>query len=104
MTYIANEFGVTFNAKKTECICFGSLLPRQVYVNGQSIRLKDNVKYLGNVLACDMCDAADIRVKKGEFIGFAPFLHIQFHVVPNGIRIRLLQIIAPLGMVARHGS
>ena len=41
----------------------------QVYVHGQNIRWKDNVQYLGNVLACDMCDAADIRVKKGEFIG-----------------------------------
>ena len=90
----ANEFGVTFNAKKTECICFGGnigLLPRQVYVNGQSIRWKDSVKYLGNVLACDMCDAADIRVKKGEFIGAVNRLNVQFHVVPNDIRIRLLQ-------------
>ena len=85
---------MTFNAKKTECICFGGnigLLPRQVYVNGQSIRWKDSVKYLGNVLACDMCDAADIRVKKGEFIGAVNRLNVQFHVVPNDIRIRLLQ-------------
>ena len=83
-----------FNAKKAECICFGGnigLLPRQVYVNGQSIRWKDNVKYLRNVLACDMCDAADIRMKKGEFIGSVNGLNVQFHVVPNDIRIRLLQ-------------
>ena len=60
-------------------------------VHGQSIRWEDNVKYLGNVLACDTCAAADIRVKKGEFIGSVNRLIIQFHVVPNTIRIRLLQ-------------
>ena len=56
-----------------------------------SSRRHAHVIYLGNVLACDMCDAADIRVKKGEFIGSVNRLNVQFHVVPNDIRIRLLQ-------------
>ena len=38
-----------------------------------------------------MCDAADIRVKKGEFIGSVNRLNVKFHVVPNDIRIRLRQ-------------
>ena len=55
----ASEYGVTFNAKKTECICFGKNvcpLQRQVNVNGQRIKWKDKVRYLGNILTKDMCD------------------------------------------------
>ena len=63
----ASEYGVTFNAKKTECICFGKNacpLQRQVNVNGQRIKWKDKVKYLGNILTKDMCDDADMYALK----------------------------------------
>ena len=72
--YFASEYGVTFNAKKTECICFGKNacpLQRQVNVSGQRVKWKDKVKYLGNTLTKDMCADADIRVKRGglHYIG-----------------------------------
>ena len=38
-----------------------------------------------------MCDDADIRAKRGEFIGSVNRLNAQFRVVPDQIRIRLLQ-------------
>ena len=41
-------------------------------VNGQRIKWKDKVRYLGNILTKDMCDEtddADIRAQRGEFIG-----------------------------------
>ena len=90
----ASEYGVTFNAKKTECICFSKNacpLQRQVKVNGQHVKWKDKVKYLGIILTNDMCDDADIRAKRGEFIGSLNRLNAQFRVVPDQIRIRLLQ-------------
>ena len=90
----ASEYGVTFNAKITECICFGKNtcpLQRQVNVNGQRIKWKDKVRYLGNILTKDMCDDADIRATRGEFIGSVNRLNVQFRVVPDQIRIRLLQ-------------
>ena len=90
----ASEYGVTFNAKKTECICFSKNacpLQRQVKVNGQHVKWKDKVKYLGIILTNDMCDDADIRAKRGEFIGSVNRLNAQFRVVPDQIRIRLLQ-------------
>ena len=62
-------FGVTFNAKKTECICFSKNacpLQRQVNVNGQRVKWKDKVKYLEIILTTDMCDDADIRAKDGN--------------------------------------
>ena len=90
----ASEYGVTFNAKKTECICFSKNacpLQRQVKVNGQHVMWKEKVKYLGIILTNDMCDDADIRAKRGEFIGSVNRLNAQFRVVPDQIRIRLLQ-------------
>ena len=90
----ASEHGVTFNAKKTECICFSKNacpLQRQVKVNGQHVKWKDKVKYLGIILTNDMCDDADIHAKRGEFIGSVNRLNAQFRVVPDQIRIRLLQ-------------
>ena len=85
-----SEYGVTFNAKKTECICFGKNacpLQRQVNVNGQ--RVKWN--YLGIILTKDMCDDADIRANRGEFIGSVNRLNAQFPVVPDQIGIHLRQ-------------
>ena len=90
----ASEYGVTFNAKKTECICFSKNacpIQRQVKVNGQHVKWKEKVKYLGIILTNDMCDDADIRAKRGEFIGSVNRLNAQFRVVPDQIRIRLLQ-------------
>ena len=78
-----------FNAKKTEYIYFGinaCPLQRQVNVNGQCIKWKDKVKYLENILTKDICDDADIRAKKGEFISSVNRLN-----VPDQIRFILLQ-------------
>ncbi len=80
---IDSEYGVTFNAKKTDCICFGeNACPLQRQVNGQRVKWKDKVKYLGNILTKDMCDDADIRAKRGDFIGSVNRLNVQFRVVP----------------------
>ena len=63
----------------------------QLTNNRQRIKWKDKVRYLGNILTKDMCDDADIRAKRVEFIGSVNRLNVQFRVVPDQIRIRLLQ-------------
>ena len=63
----ASEYGVTFNAKKTECICLGKNscpLQHQVNVNGQRIKWKDKVKYLENILTKDMCYDAECTISR----------------------------------------
>ena len=64
-------------------------LQRQVKVNGKHVKWK--VKYLGIILTKDMCDDADIRAKRGAFIGSVNRLNAQFRDVPDQIRIHLLQ-------------
>ena len=49
--------------RKQSALCFGTNacpLQRQGNVNGQRIKWKDKVKYLGNILTKAMCDDADI--------------------------------------------
>ena len=58
-------------------------LQRQFNVNGQRVKWKDEVKYLGIILTKDMCDDADIRAKRGEFIGSVNRLNAQFRDVPD---------------------
>ena len=44
----ASEYGAIFNAKKTECICFGKIacpLHRQVYINGPTNAMVRHVKF-----------------------------------------------------------
>ena len=64
----AIECGVTFNANKTQCICFDrhdNVEQRQICVNGQQIMWVDKIKYLGNVLTTDLTDTADVVYKRG---------------------------------------
>ena len=70
------------------CIYFDELLRR--------LRETDVGCHVGHMsyaalLTKDMCDDADIRAKRGEFIGSVNRLNVQFRVVPDQIRIRLLQ-------------
>ena len=48
------------------------------------------------LLTKDMCDDADIRAKRGYYIGSVNRLNAQFRVVPDQIRIRLLQMYCTL--------
>ena len=77
---VASEYGVTFNSKKTECVCFGTNTePRKIYVNRQNVPWKDKVKYLGHVLTSSLLDYEDVMTKKGEFIRSVNRLNAQFH-------------------------
>ena len=67
----ADEFDVTFNTKKTLCICYGSdndATLRQVSLKGVKIPWQSTVKHLGNVLMYNLHDEADVYKKRGDFI------------------------------------
>ena len=89
----ANEYGVTFNAKKTRStsVLVKNTCPIQHRVNVKRVKWKDKIKYLGNIFTKDMCDDADIRAKTVTFIGPVKTLNAQFCGVSDQIRIRLLQ-------------
>jgi hypothetical protein len=58
----SREYHVTFNSKKSMCMCIGSnTLPGAViHVNGSPIQWKDSVKHLGNIVNSSLTDETDI--------------------------------------------
>ena len=63
----ADEYDVTFNTRKTLCICYGSndnSTLRQVSLNGVKIPWQTTVKHLGNFLMYNIQYEADICKKK----------------------------------------
>ena len=88
------EFDVMFNAKKTLGICYGNNSTcniRSVYLNGVSIKWEESVKYLGNILSCNLSDAADICFKKGSFITAVNKFNYVFKGIDAFTKIKLLQ-------------
>ena len=72
MLYVCAEFGlehcISFNEKKTVCIKFGcNDFKPDVKLNGKSLKWKDSVPHLGNIVHQSLSDEKDIDLKKREF-------------------------------------
>ena len=99
MVNVSEEFGreydVSFNAKKTVCMCFGDQMLfkqlRHIMLNGAKISWDTSAKHLGNILSTPQNDTCDINVKMGQFIANVNKLNAQFANVPIKIKIDLLQ-------------
>lgn len=67
----ANDFNVTFNAKKTVCIKFGSKVTEddKLLLDGCPIKWKDQVKHLGNIVNNTLTDENDCSLKISSFNG-----------------------------------
>jgi len=65
----AAEYNITFNAKKTMCIKFGSPVTDddKVYLDGTSIDWVDRIKHLGNTLNVKLNDVNDSDCKRCLF-------------------------------------
>ena len=90
----ADEFDVTFNTKKTLCICYGSdnnATLRQVSLNGVKIPWQSTVKHLGNVLMYNLHDEADVYKKRGDFIAAVNKMNSVFTSVNAKLKLSLLQ-------------
>ena len=90
----ADEFDVTFNAKKMLCICYGSdnnATLRQVSLNGVKIPWQSTVKHLGNVLMYNLHDEADVYKKRGDFIAAVNKMNSVFTSVHAELKLSLLQ-------------
>ena len=90
----SQEYDVTFNTKKTLCICYGTedvAGMRMVTLNGAFIPWQTEVKHLGNFLRYDLTDKADVRKKKGDFVAAVNKLNSVFSTVQAEIKLSLLQ-------------
>ncbi len=66
------DFQVTFNDKKTQCICFSKSNDTRygpVTLNNERLKLESKVNHLGNIVNQRLDDDDDLRMRKGHFIG-----------------------------------
>ena len=60
----ASKHGLEFNSSKSQLICFRKSSrcthPISIYMNGQLLRLSDEVCHLGHILSFNLCDRNDI--------------------------------------------
>ena len=65
----AAEYNITFNAKKTMCIKFGSPVTDDdtVYLEGTSIKWMDHIKHLGDTVNVKLSDVNDCDFKRCLF-------------------------------------
>ena len=67
----AQEYNVTFNAKKTVCIKYGSKIMEydKLYIGNQVIEWSDKVKHLGNTIVnCKLSDDDDCALKMSHLM------------------------------------
>ena len=88
------EYSVTYNAKKTICICYGvskcdSI--RRLCLYGNHLSWESSVKYLGNIHTSTMCDNKDINYQRGIYISAVNRLNSQFSMTPVNVKATLLQ-------------
>jgi hypothetical protein len=87
------EISVTFNDRKTECIKFGNIIKDfpSLYMSGNQLQWRKQVKHLGNILSSDMTDASDISYKRGIFYGNINKLIANLGSIPSSTLDMLFQ-------------
>ena len=102
----SEQFRVVFNSKKTTCMRIGSNgdpPARAVSLNGSPLTWTRRIKYLGNIITCDLKDSEDITFKKGAFISQVNRLNCKILKYLAMFRASCCKHIAARGMDVKHG-
>ena len=88
----ADEFNITFNAKKTICIKFGNKVSEhdKVVLSGATIEWTNKVKHLGNMVNTTLSDDDDCKLKRSAFIGSVNKLFGNYGCLQCDILLKLL--------------
>ncbi len=84
------DFQVTFNDKKTQCICFSKSNDTgygPVTLNNKRLKWESKVNHLGNILNQRLDDDDDLRKKKGHFIGSVNKMFSNFANVHSVVHV-----------------
>ena len=82
------EYGVTYNGKKTVCLCFSGrrhIDPPSVTLNDVQLVWKSSPKHLGNIITTDLCDDEEIRFKKRDFVARANSVVCNFKLASREV-------------------
>ena len=87
----ADEYAVKFNAKKTQCIKFGSSrnASERLSINGEEVRWANECLHLGSYVNSALNDSADCAYKLSKFFGSVNKLKGNFGHLSPGVIVRL---------------
>ncbi len=94
----AKEYDVTFNAEKTECICFQPKgcqpiepPPCLTFFGERLTKWMTKITHLGHVINYDLSDSVDIKMRSAALESKANELCINYHFVEESVIIRLFK-------------
>ena len=91
----ATERNLSFNAEKTQLICFrlhkSAIVEDVVEFCGVQLTFVDTVVHLGHTLSCNLSDSEEIEIKTKDFIRRANCLLLNFGVCSAAVKSMLLQ-------------
>ncbi len=91
----ASEFEITFNASKTQLICFSNsrsrTLPNGVFrFIGSDLQFSDTVTHLGHILHCTLDDVADVTRVRSSMCRKANYLLHTFSGCSMSVKTKLI--------------
>jgi hypothetical protein len=82
-----------FNATKSVCMKFRRSRSESesvdVYLNGENIPWKDEVKHLGNIIAYNLSEEREIITKRGDLTGRVNMLSVNCHNLHSDVILKL---------------
>ena len=84
----SKEYDVSFNSKKTKCICFSKNLVNDVpvvHLQGDVLEWSTHVKHLGNHLAYNLSEQKEIRNKQSDFIRRVNSIIVNYGAVSRNV-------------------
>lgn len=85
------EYGMSYNPTKSHCVLFSKKKrnPPDLMLNGQLLRWEKQAKHLGNVIACDLSEKADGRLKKSDLVGRVNVIVGSLHELSSDIILKM---------------
>ena len=78
------------------CVLFSRWKPvvPSLTLNGQYLKWENHVKHLGNVLASDLSEKQDVRMKRGDLAGRTNVMIGNLHEMSTDIILKIFSITA----------
>jgi len=86
-----HEYGMAYNPLKSMCVLFSRRKPvvPSLTLNGQYLKWENHVKHLGNVLASDLSEKQDVRMKRGDLAGRTNVMIGNLHEMSTDIILKI---------------
>jgi hypothetical protein len=85
------EYGMEYNSSKSHCVLFTrkKTSTPDLTLNGQKLRWEKQAKHLGNIIACDLSEKSDGRLKRSDLVGRVNVIVGSLHELSTDIILKM---------------